>query len=336
MPSTVSIEHFLGSGVPIADVRSPGEHARGHIPGAHSLPLFTDAGRAQVGTLYKARGHAAAALEGLRLAGPGLARMAERARELAPEGVIGVHCWRGGERSASVAWLLERVGGMRVLVLQQGYKAFRQHVQASFPRPLRLKVLGGYTGTGKTELMGRLRALGEQVLDLEALALHKGSAFGGIGAGPQPTTEQYENLIWAALRSCDPNKPIWVEDESRSVGHVLIPDALYAQMHNAPLYFIQRSKEQRVERLVQEYGSLPKEELAAAIARIQKRLGPQHAKAAQEALAVGRLHRVAETALAYYDKSYARALAQPGRNVVHAMDADRTTLQELALELARQ
>lgn len=303
------------------------------MPGARNLPLFSDEERAAVGTLYRMQGHEAAVLAGLRLAGPKLADLVEHARQLAPGSAVRLYCWRGGERSASVGWLLERAGFTQVLTLQRGYKAFRQFVLGSFSRKWDLKVVGGYTGTGKTELMGKLRALGEQTLDLEALARHKGSAFGGIGAGPQPSNEQFENLVWDALHPFDPDRTIWVEDESRSVGHVKVPDPLYAQMHGAKVVFIQRPVEFRAERLVQEYGALPADELAAAITRIQKRLGPQHAKAALAALAAGDLHAVARIILTYYDKSYARSLAEPGRGPVHLLHAGTLSLDDLVREL---
>ncbi len=309
MPTALPIGKFLAAQLPVIDVRSPGEFGQGHIPGAVNLALFTDGERAEVGTLYKQQGRGPAMLLGMRLVGPKLADLVEQARTLAPDGAVAVHCWRGGERSASVSWLLEKVGDLRVATLQQGYKAYRHHVLESFHRPWNLRVLGGYTGTGKTALLAQLGARGQQVLDLEALAQHKGSAFGAIGQKPQPGTEQFENLLFTALRQLDPAQPIWVEDESRMVGRVKLPDPFFARLRNSPLTFVDMPLPQRVERLVNDYGRASRGELAAAVERIQKRLGPQHAKAALEALATGDLHRVAEIALVYYDKTYARGLA---------------------------
>ena len=176
--------------------------------------MFTDAERARVGTLYKQQGRDAAMLEGLRIVGPKMALIVEKARMLAPDGKIGVHCWRGGERSASVAWLLEKAGFIEVFTLQRGYKAFRELVLSSFSSPKKLMILGGYTGTGKTEMLALLREQGEQVVDLEGLARHMGSAYGGIGKGAQPTTEHFENLLWDELSKQDPHRTIWLEDES--------------------------------------------------------------------------------------------------------------------------
>lgn len=322
MPLQVPVDRFLAAGFPIIDVRSPGEFAHGHIPGAVNMPLFSDAERAEVGTLYVQQGRKPAMLHGLRITGPKLAGLVEQASAIAPENSVAVHCWRGGERSASVAWLLEKSCGMQVLTLQKGYKAFRQLVAGSFNRPWNLRILGGYTGTGKTELLGLMRGMGAQVVDLEALAHHKGSAFGGIGQAPQPSTEQFENLIWQALGQLDPHKPVWLEDESQMVGHVKVPDPFFAQMRKAPVAFVDLPQPRRAERLVADYGACPPEELAAAIGRIQKRMGPQHAKAALEALHAGNLPAVARITLHYYDKTYARGLSSRDAAAVSLLKAD--------------
>lgn len=333
MPLPVPIDRFLSDSVPLIDVRSPGEYFQGHIPGAFNVPLLTDQERAVVGTLYKQTGRDAAVLEGLRIIGPKMAGLVEKALELAPEGKIGVHCWRGGERSASVGWLLEKAGFKEVLVLNRGYKAFREHVLASFSLPWKLEVLGGYTGTGKTELLGLLRQQDEQIVDLEGLAHHKGSSYGGIGEKEQPTTEHFENLLWHALTRLDPARPVWVEDESQMVGRAKIPDAFFARMRTHTVHFVDMPMEQRAARLVQDYGTFPKEELAAATIRIQKRLGPQHAKEALEALEVGNLHRVAVITLTYYDKTYARGLAARDPQKTRILPAGELSHPELALKL---
>ncbi len=304
MVRALPIEEFVVGTSPLLDVRSPGEHQQGHIPGAVPFPLFDDAERAVVGTLYKREGRDTAMLEGLRIVGPKLATLVQHARSLAPDGKVRVHCWRGGERSGSVAWLLDKAGFTEVHTLRGGYKAFRNHVLASFQQPYDLRVLGGYTGTGKTELLARMVAHGQQVIDLEALAHHKGSSFGALGEEPQPTTEQFENSLWAALRTIDPTKPCWVEDESHMIGRVRIPNAFFARMRAARLYFIDMPRETRADRLVVDYGKYPKEQLAEAVKRIEKRMGPQHCKAALQALDTGDLRTVALLTLEYYDKAY--------------------------------
>ncbi len=329
----LAIEAFLRTDAPIIDVRSPGEFARGHIPGAINLPLFTDAERAIVGTLYTQHGRDAAMLEGLRIVGPKMAPIVEQARALAPDGRIRVHCWRGGERSGSVAWLLDKSGFAEVTTLTRGYKAFRNHVQCGFHRLPPLAILGGYTGTGKTEALAHLQALGEQVIDLEALAHHKGSSFGALGEAPQPTTEHFENRLWSALQRVDHARVLWLEDESLLIGRTRIPDVLFAAMRSATLYFADMPIGERADRLVVDYGHYPKEQLAEATRRIEKRLGPQHCKAALDALEVDDLRTVALITLRYYDKAYLHgAEKRDPRNVVR-IPASATDLRGLAQRL---
>lgn len=333
MIRALSPDDFLGLVAPLIDVRSPKEFAQGHIPGAVSMPLFSDDERAVVGTLYKQQGRDAAVLEGLRIVGPKLAGMVEQARTIAPDGRIRVHCWRGGERSGSVAWLLDKAGFEEVSTLRGGYKSFRNRVLASFAAGAELRVLGGYTGTGKTETLRHLRELGEEVLDLEALANHKGSSFGALGQLPQPTTEHFENLLWEALQGRAQGKRIWVEDESMMIGRCKIPDAFFNRMREAILYFAEMPQEERADRLVQDYGLFEPSVLADAVKRIEKRLGPQHCKAALEALAQRDLRTVARITLAYYDKTYARGAAQRDPARVRRVAAHAHDLRGLAQRL---
>jgi tRNA 2-selenouridine synthase len=232
-----------------------------------------------------------------------------------------------------VAWLLDKAGFQEVHTLKGGYKAFRAHVIASFDALPLLHVVGGYTGTGKTETLRHLKALGEQVVDLEALAHHKGSSFGMIGEPEQPTQEQFENTVWHALQAMDPQKAVWVEDESQMIGRNKLPDALYQAIRRSPLLFADMHQDLRVERLVQDYGSAPTEELALAITRISKRIGPQHAKAALEALAVGDLRTVTITALRYYDKTYAYGLSKRDAQQVITLPVSSPDLRHLAQRL---
>ena len=318
----VSTEEFLQLEHPILDVRSPAEHQRGHIPGSIAFPLFSDEERAVVGTAYKQQGRDQAVLEGLRLIGPRMAPMVEQARRSAPGLKVRVHCWRGGERSGSVAWLLDKAGFTEVFTLKGGYKQFRSHVLSSFERPWDLRVLGGYTGTGKTGILKALHAQGEQVIDLEAIAHHKGSAFGALGQPPQPTTEHFEALLWNELRKADGTRPIWVEDESLMIGTVRIPEGFFARMRSAHLFFMELPLEIRAHRLVSEYGVFSKEELGLSIQRIGKRLGPQHVKAALEALADGDLLSVALITLRYYDKAYLRGITERDPSMISRMSID--------------
>lgn len=333
MLRVLAIEEWLGAGSPILDVRSPKEFAQGHVPTALNLPLFTDEERAIVGTLYKQRGREAAVLEGLRIVGPKLAWIVERARAIAPDGKVAMHCWRGGERSASVAWLLDKAGGFEVNVLRRGYKAFRHRVLGSFADQFPLMILGGRTGSGKTEILHALRDLGEQVVDLEGLAHHRGSSFGGLGLPPQPTTEQFENLLWNELRKLDRSRPIWLEDESAMIGRVKVPDALFARLRAARLIFLDLPMDLRAQRLVKDYGAADPTALREAILRIQKRLGPQHTTAAIEALEGGDLLKVATIALTYYDKTYERGASLRAPSTVLRIPIDRDEVKATASHL---
>lgn len=336
MVRALDITGFLALATPIIDVRSPKEFAHGHVPSATSLPLFTDEERAVVGTLYKQQGRDTALLEGLRITGPKLAPIVEEARRVAPDGRIRVHCWRGGERSGSVAWLLDKAGFAEVVTLRKGYKAFRNYVLASFGMPLDLRVLGGYTGTGKTETLHHLHAMGEQVIDLEALAHHKGSSFGALGEQPQPTTEHFENRLWSGMNKVDATRPVWVEDESLMIGRCKVPQAFYDRMRTAVLYFAEMPQEQRACRLVADYGRYPKEQLAEAVKRIEKRMGPQHCKAALAALAEGDLRTVADLALSYYDKAYRRGMELRDPSRVVREPASANDLRGLARRLQQR
>lgn len=333
MLRALPVDEWLAVDVPIIDVRSPGEFARGHIPGAHTVPLFSNEERAVVGTIYKRQGRDAALLEGLRSVGPKLAWLVEEAQRIAPQGRIRVHCWRGGERSGSVGWLLDKAGFAEVLTLKRGYKGFRAHVHEVLMRPFSLNVLGGFTGSGKTGMLKHLSQHGAQVVDLEALADHKGSAFGALGEAPQPTTEHFENRLWSALVHLDPSRPIWVEDESVMIGRVNLPAAFYANMRSAVLYFAEVPQAERAKRLVQDYGRFPKEQLAEALERIAKRMGPQHCKTALNALDEGDLEQVALLTLRYYDKSYLHGASQRDQQRVIKFAATATDPEALVRRL---
>jgi tRNA 2-selenouridine synthase len=309
---------------PVFDARTPGEYAKGQIPGAHNLPLFSDEERHQIGILYKAQGREAAVLRGLEMVGPRLTDYIARVKEATDSREILIHCWRGGMRSSSLAWLLD-TAGYRVGLLQGGYKAYRRLVQATLAAPWPLLILSGMTGSGKTELLQILRRRGEQVLDLEGLASHRGSAFGAIDGLPQPTTEQFENDISAQLQTLVASKPIWVEDESRRIGRAVINEAFYQQMRNATVIKIDVPRERRVERLCIDYGTEAPGKLAEAVTNISKRLGGEKTSTTLQAIANGDIVSAAHAILDYYDQTYLFGLTQrdPQRIVLLNPTPDR-------------
>ncbi len=315
---------------PVFDVRSPAEYAQGHIPGAINLPLFTDEERARVGTLYKQQGPESAFLLGLRLVGPKLEDFVRTARKAAPHRRLAVHCWRGGQRSQSMAWLF-RQAGFETATLAGGYKSYRRHVLESFELHLpRLIVIGGKTGVGKTKVLRALQRMGEQVLDLEALAHHKGSAFGSIGERPQPTSEQFENDLFEVFHNLDPQQRIWVENESRTIGRVCLPSGLWQQMRQAPLLNLEIPSECRIQNLIADYASAPLDELQAAFIRLEKRLGGLRLKTALEALQRGDFATAAEMALAYYDKTYSYELGKRCSSGVTTLAFEHADVDQIA------
>ncbi|WP_435352810.1 tRNA 2-selenouridine(34) synthase MnmH [Emticicia sp. SJ17W-69] len=311
MIKPLPVEQFLEKAKtqPIIDVRSPGEYERGHIVGAVNIPLFENHERAEVGTRYKKVGKESAFLMGLDIVGPKLSGFVKKANKVAPNKEVLVHCWRGGMRSGSFATLLNSAG-MKVSTMIGGYKAYRNYILDEFRKPLNIIVLGGKTGSGKTEVLYELEKQGEQILDLEGLANHKGSSFGMLGQAPQPMTEHFENMLYEKFSKLDTNRRIWVEDESRNIGCCNIPDGLWQQMRVANVAFIDVQKEIRIKRLVNEYAQFSFEELKTATDRILKRLGGQHHKAALEALAQGDFSIGTDIALTYYDKAYLHGLSK--------------------------
>ena len=305
MPEKLPIEEFLPltDEWPLVDVRSPAEFAQGHIPGAVNIPLFDNEERAAVGIRYKQGGNENAVMLGLEIVGPKLAAMARQAKKTARNKKIFVHCWRGGMRSASMAWLFE-TAGLQVTLLEGGYKAYRRYIREQFSEEAKLIVLGGYTGSGKTDILKYLEKQGEQFLDIEGIANHKGSAFGHLGQEPQPTNEQFENNLADAWRKFDFEKIIWVEDESRMLGRCGIPEPLFQNMRNSILLKIIIPGPEREKRLVREYGELAQEDLLQSLEKIKHRLGGLATKEARQALEAGDMKKVAEITLFYYDKSY--------------------------------
>ena len=310
MKQSISIDFYYQRlmHIPLIDVRSPGEFAKGHIPNATNLELFTDHERAVVGTAYKKESKEKAYELGYEFVKPKLNDFISKSATIAPLKEVAIHCWRGGMRSNSFADHLVANGFEKVYVIEGGYKAFRNHVIQFFEQPLALHVLGGFTGTGKTEILHFLEKKGQQVIDLEGMASHRGSAFGGIDLPAQPSTEQFENALFFKIHGLNRKLPIWVEDESRMVGTVSIPEAFYNQMRERTVYFLNVPVEQRTKHLVATYANLTHEKLADAITRITKRLGYDNAKFAQEALANRNYAEVVKITLSYYDKYYLKGL----------------------------
>lgn len=332
----IHIEKFLELAAhhPVFDVRSPGEYTHAHIPGSYSMPLFTDEERKIVGTAYKQESREQAIKLGLDFFGPKMRKMVdivegigkedpEKQNQIPDSRILLVYCWRGGMRSGAVSWLLDMYG-FKVYTLVGGYKKFRNMVLDTFKLPFQFNILGGYTGSGKTELLKTLKEKGETIIDLEGIANHKGSAFGNIGMPDQPGQEMFENLLAMKLREVrsqkseigdpqtsdfrHPTSPFWLEDESQRIGRVNIPHDLWKNMRQSPVFFLDIPFDERLKHIVQEYGQLEREKVAEAIERISQKLGNLNAKTAILLLNEGKITESFDILLKYYDKFYFKSL----------------------------
>lgn len=309
LTAPLQIEIFLNSPGIILDVRSPSEYKKSRIPGSINLPLFSDAERAIIGTLYKKVGQQQAIDQGLKFVGPKLADFVIQARTYLNEETAKVYCWRGGMRSASMAWLL-RTGGIKTVTLAGGYKNFRQWALATLTKPKQINLLKGLTGSGKTAILTALKAQGQQILDLENLANHRGSSFGMLEMPLQPSSEQFENEIALQWSQLHPHRPVWIEDESRMIGTCKIPDGIFNQMQTASALFLERPLHERLEILLHDYGKVERLKLIEATQRLVKKLGAVRTKEIISQINHGSLSMAAEMLLKYYDNSYAHANAR--------------------------
>ncbi len=322
----------------VFDVRSPAEYAHAHFPKAVSLPLFSNAERKEIGTAYKQINKEEAIKIGLTYFGPKMNAIVERvAQELdnANNRTVLLHCWRGGMRSEAVAWLLGFYG-FEVFVLEGGYKMYRNWVLREFSKPHKLRILSGFTGSGKTEILHELERLNHAVIDLEELAHHKGSAFGGIGMPAQPSNEQFENNLALQLFSYTENNkeaPIWLESESSRIGNVANNHIFFNQMKKAERIHIDIDKKKRLEKIIREYGVLNKVDLLNAVKRIQKRLGGAATKKVCNFIQNYDLNHAFDILLSYYDKGYKKSqLFQPPFLEVHLPNTDPESNTQIILE----
>jgi tRNA 2-selenouridine synthase len=331
---SISLNEFLvlRRSLPVADVRSPLEFETGHIPGVVNVPILNNEERVAVGTDYKTKGQAEAIKTGFRLVGPRLIDIIEQAQHIGNEMIV--HCWRGGMRSRNFCQFVG-MAGVKTHALEGGYKAYRTYAYEIFRRPLPLVLLGGCTGSGKSEILQGLKASGEQVIDLETLASHKGSVFGGLMMPPQPTTEQFENFLFEEMLKLDPSRLIWVEDESIAVGKVFLPQPFWQQLGRSPVVEIVLDKAARIERLVEEYGRADQESFLTAMDKITKKLGGQHYKAAREHWLAGDAHTTIDILLTYYDKAYRTGLERKQNRLLGSFSWDGRDASTVVQALTR-
>lgn len=330
----IDIKRFLelAEGIPVVDVRSPSEFNAGHIPGAHNIPLFDDRERETVGIKYKNEGRTGAILTGIQLTGPSMHLKLEKAIQIARNRRLLVHCWRGGMRSEAMAWLFS-LGDIETEVLDGGYKSYRHHLLGSLSVNRKMIVLGGLTGSGKTDILKYVKEAGHQVVDLESLACHKGSAFGSLGQSSQPSTEHFANLLFCELQKFETDRPIWIEDESRNIGNAFLPEQFYLNMQMNPAIVLLMDISVRLPRLLEEYAQYSPDELAASIMKISRRLGGDNTKEAIQSVRNGDFTRAIEITLGYYDKAYLYGLkTKQGKNIIY-IRTDSDNAQENAFKV---
>ena len=240
----------------IIDARSEDEYALDHLPSAVNWPSLNNEERIFVGTMYKQVNAFEAQKHGAAMVAANIARHIQREVLALPKNWQPlIYCWRGGKRSGSLSLVLGQIG-FKVNLIEGGYKAFRAAIVEDIPKrvaPLQFKVISGPTGSGKTRLLYALAAEGAQVLDLEDLACHRSSVLGHIPGQPQPSQKRFDTLVWQALRSFDPTRPVFVESESRKVGNLSIPESLMLAMRDSPCFELQLSLDERVALLMEDY-----------------------------------------------------------------------------------
>ena len=335
MPISRSTSDFMttSESIPVVDVRSPAEFKQGHIPGAINIPLFNDLERIEVGTLYVQSGREHAILRGLDIILPKTKQILQTLRDVTSEKNLCLYCWRGGLRSLNMAWMFE-TNGYHVTLLEGGYKAYRRFIRSKLDETARVVVLGGFTGSGKTEILNHLEQIGEQVIDLEKLASHKGSAFGGIGLPDQPTNEQFENDLFTLWQRLDMTRFIWLEDESRMIGKVTMPEEMVRKIKKSPLIIMDVPKEIRIERLVREYAGIDDFLLSEAVMKIETRLGKPRTKEALVSIEEKDYATVADQVLTYYDKAYSYSMNRRENQSRFQFAVEKFDAREVAAKLS--
>lgn len=316
----------------IIDVRAPIEFKKGHIANAINVPLFEDIERAEIGTLYKQQGKDIAVTRGLEIVSPKLVPFVNQVKKLSSSKKIFVYCFRGGMRSNSFAWLMN-TSGLDATILEGGYKNYRNHVLNYFEREKKLVVLGGMTGSGKTDLLKNIKHDNFQIIDLEAIANHKGSAFGSINEEKQNPQQVFENNLFYALNLLDEDKHILVEDESQSIGFNKIPRGFWFQMKKAPIIKLEVPFELRVQKLVQDYTTTNIEALKICIKKIEQNLGTQNANLCLNYLDENNLTEVARLTLKYYDKAYSFTYNKKTSQQIIPLVLDTMNIEENTLKL---
>jgi tRNA 2-selenouridine synthase len=331
----------------VIDARSESEYAEDRLPGAVNWPSLNDAERHEVGTIYKQVSPFEARKRGAALVAANIAQHIQREVIDKPRSWQPLtYCWRGGQRSGSLALVLGQIG-FRVHVVEGGYKAFRTAILAALPQlatRLQYRVICGPTGAGKTRLLHALAAAGAQVLDLEALASHRSSVLGLIPGQPQPSQKRFDTLVWQALRSLSPARPVFVESESRKVGNVAVPQPLIEAMRASPCFRLELSQEERVGLLMEDYEFFvnDRELFVQRLGALTELRGKAQVESWQSQAAAGDVRPVVhELLVKHYDPGYAASIARNFSGYAAApsvapRNRSSQAMAEVARELVRQ
>jgi tRNA 2-selenouridine synthase len=331
------LKRFREEKLLLLDARSPSEFNQAHIPGAVSFPLLNDEQRKEVGITYKLKGREAAVVKGFDLVGSAFGDFVRDTKKLQSslkinkDAPVMIYCWRGGMRSGIMSWVLS-TAGYEIILLDDGYKAYRNYVLDLLSRDKKLVILGGKTGSGKTETLEQLRRAGEQVICLETLANHRGSAFGALGMGAQPRNEQFENILAEEWEAIDETKIVWLENESQSIGSIVLQKKFFEKMRNAPVVEMIVSKEMRIQNILKEYGKFPVGELIDNTRKIEQRLGGLRTKQAIDALQEGNLKQWVDVVLFYYDKAYEYGINIRSKDSVLQVEIDADDTNEMKIK----
>jgi tRNA 2-selenouridine synthase len=318
----------------LIDVRAPVEFFKGHIANAVNIPLFEDIERAEIGTLYKQQGKDTAVNRGLEIVSPKMVGFVNEVKLLSKNKKVFVYCFRGGMRSNSFAWLMN-TSGLNTNILKGGYKAFRNNVLEYFEQDKKLILLGGNTGSGKTDVLKQLAVSEFQVVDLEGLANHKGSAFGAINEQKQNPQQVFENTLFQAFKMMNEERPVLLEDESQSIGYNKIPHGLWLQMKKSTIVKLNIPFEVRVQKLVDDYTTVDINALKACVVKISQQLGTLNTKLCLQHLDEGHLADVARLSLLYYDKAYNYNYDKNTNQTIIPIESDTTDAKINAQKVAQ-
>lgn len=298
----------------IIDVRSPAEYALDHIPGAINCPVLNDAERVTVGTIYKQQSPFEARKLGAAIVARNIAHHLEQHFQAMPKPWKPlIYCWRGGNRSGSMALIFAKVG-WPVVQLDGGYKAYRHsvmHVLEQLPMSLQFQVICGTTGSGKSRLLRYLEQAGAQVLDLEQLAAHRGSVLGGLPMNPQPSQKMFETRLWQVLRRFRSDRVVYVESESKKIGDLRVPGALMDRIRGSPCVQVQISTNDRVKLLIEDYPHLVKdtELLTEQLSHLTQLHGKEKIQRWQALAETGEFAALVNALLVeHYDPAYLRSI----------------------------